>query len=251
MTILQINLHHSKAASAALLLHLAESGADVALIQEPWILGDRILGLGASKFRLCKADTTGKKRACILAKKNLNLFLLPNFSNEDHVAAAIESPNGPLRICSAYMGHDQEALPPHPLLKQLVEDSKKHKIDLIIGKCTRMYSDNGTNFIGARRSLYEMQQLLSSTHHKDHVANSLADEGIQWTFIPPRAPHWGGNIQSMYQGFWKQWHQEYLTSLQQRPKWTKATPIIKIGSVVLVKESNTPPASWHLARVIE
>ncbi|XP_070138473.1 uncharacterized protein [Drosophila bipectinata] len=31
------------------------------------------------------------------------------------------------------MGHDQEALPPHPLIKQLVEDSRKHKIDLIIG----------------------------------------------------------------------------------------------------------------------
>ncbi|XP_070138565.1 uncharacterized protein [Drosophila bipectinata] len=55
----------------------------------------------------------------------------------------------------------------------------------------------------------------------------------------------------MYQGFWKQCHQEYLTSLQQRPKWTKETPNIKIGSVVLVKESKTPPASWHLARVIE
>nr|XP_043067310.1 uncharacterized protein LOC122321445 [Drosophila bipectinata] len=66
----------------------------------------------------------------------------------------------------------------------------------IRGKCTRMYSDNGTNFIGARRSLDEMQQLLSSTQHKDHVANSLADEGIQWTFIPPRAPHWGGKWES-------------------------------------------------------
>nr|XP_043069085.1 uncharacterized protein LOC122321977 [Drosophila bipectinata] len=67
---------------------------------------------------------------------------------------------------------------------------------LIRGKCTRMYSDNGTNFIGARRSLDEMQQLLNSTQQKDHVANSLADEGIQWTFIPPRAPLWGGKWES-------------------------------------------------------
>ncbi|XP_070138626.1 uncharacterized protein [Drosophila bipectinata] len=98
----QINLHHSKAASAALLLHLAENGADVALIQEPWIRG-------ASEYRPCKADIGGKKRACILEKKNLNLFLLPNFSNEpNHVAVVI----GALR---------------------LVEDSGKQKIDLIIG----------------------------------------------------------------------------------------------------------------------
>ncbi len=59
------------------------------------------------------------------------------------------------------------------------------------------------------------------------------------------------SIRSMYQGFWKQWHQEYLTSLQQRPKWTTTTPNISIGIVVLVNESNTPPASWHLAKVID
>ncbi|KAH8313484.1 hypothetical protein KR067_006894 [Drosophila pandora] len=206
----------------------------------------------------------------------------------------------------------------------------------IRGKCNHMYTDNGTNFIGAKRSLDEMQQLLSSSQHKDQIVNTLADEGIQWTFIPPRAPHWGGkwesavrcvklhlrrvignttltyeqmrtllaqisavvnsrplcytsdtddsylspahfligrpfttipeadlghipvgrlgywqSIQSMYQGFWKQWHQEYLTSLQQRPKWTTTTPNISIGSVVLVKESNTPPSSWHLGKVID
>lgn len=35
LTLQQINLHHNKEASAALLLHLAESEGDVALIQEP------------------------------------------------------------------------------------------------------------------------------------------------------------------------------------------------------------------------
>jgi len=55
----------------------------------------------------------------------------------------------------------------------------------------------------------------------------------------------------MLQGFWKKWHQEYLTTLQQRPKWTNSTPNLSIGDVVLVKESSTPPASWHIARVME
>ncbi|EDW39491.1 GL21371 [Drosophila persimilis] len=57
--------------------------------------------------------------------------------------------------------------------------------------------------------------------------------------------------QSMYHGFWKQWHQEYLTTLQQRPKWSTSIPNISIGDAVLLKESNSPPASWHIARVIE
>jgi len=32
-----------------------------------------------------------------------------------------------------------------------------------------------------------------------------------------RLDYWQ-HLQSMYQGFWKRWHQEYLTSLQQRQK---------------------------------
>ena len=40
-----------------------------------------------------------------------------------------------------------------------------------------------------------------------------------------------------------------MTSLQHRYKWTKETPNIKIGAIVLVKDSNSPPSKWLLARV--
>jgi len=40
----QINLHHSKAASAALLTRLATGKTGVVLIQEPWIVGNNICG---------------------------------------------------------------------------------------------------------------------------------------------------------------------------------------------------------------
>ncbi|XP_044574182.1 uncharacterized protein LOC123258378, partial [Drosophila ananassae] len=203
------------------------------------------------------------------------------------------------------------------------------------GKCAQIYSDNGRNFVGARRALDEMQQLLASSQHKDRVSQTLADEGIKWVFIPPYAPHWGGKwessvrsvklhlrrvigntiltfeqmhtllaqisavvnsrplyytpdtdvtylspahlligrsfttipegdmshiqenrldywqgVQALYQGFWKRWHQEYLTTLQHRPKWGTPQPNVELGSVVLIKDSNTPPAAWPLARVI-
>jgi len=39
----QINLHHSKSASAALLLRLTEGGAHLVLVQEPWVVGARLL----------------------------------------------------------------------------------------------------------------------------------------------------------------------------------------------------------------
>ena len=43
--IIQINLHHSKAATALLCRKLAIGEMDVALIQEPWVYGDQIRGL--------------------------------------------------------------------------------------------------------------------------------------------------------------------------------------------------------------
>lgn len=53
--------------------------------------------------------------------------------NEDYVAAAIEGPSDPLTICSEYMGHDQVGPPLHILLRQLVEDSVRRKMNLLIG----------------------------------------------------------------------------------------------------------------------
>ncbi|XP_068143648.1 uncharacterized protein [Drosophila tropicalis] len=202
------------------------------------------------------------------------------------------------------------------------------------GKCSQMYSDNGRNFVGAKRALDEMVQLLASREHNDVVSKALSDQGIKWNFIPPYSPHWGGkwesavrsvklhlrrvigtnvltfeqmhtllsqiesvvnsrplctasdteiaylspahfligrtytavpedgylqiptnrlsywqHVQAMLQGFWKRWHQEYLTSLQQRPKWTTKLPNIAIGKLVLIKDSNAPPSAWLLGRV--
>ncbi|KAL7726161.1 hypothetical protein ACLKA6_002663 [Drosophila palustris] len=52
-----INLHHCKAASAALLLRLAGGGADVVLIQEPWMVCGKVSGLGSPDYKLFVANT--------------------------------------------------------------------------------------------------------------------------------------------------------------------------------------------------
>ncbi|XP_076300572.1 uncharacterized protein LOC143218889 [Lasioglossum baleicum] len=60
------------------------------------------------------------------------------------------------------------------------------------GRCQAIYSDNGTNFVGSRNELKELGILLSSRQHHDRILEVLAQEGIEWHFIPPRAPHFGG-----------------------------------------------------------
>lgn len=55
----------------------------------------------------------------------------------------------------------------------------------------------------------------------------------------------------MFHQYWKNWSNEYLTTLQSRSKWNKPTTNIKQGDIVLVKDNNLPPAKWALGRVLE
>ncbi|KAF0754754.1 DUF5641 domain-containing protein, partial [Aphis craccivora] len=46
------------------------------------------------------------------------------------------------------------------------------------------------------------------------------------------------------------WSREYLTQLQERKRWSvDKGPRIKIGSIVLVKDDNSPPLHWKLGLV--
>ncbi|XP_058839042.1 uncharacterized protein LOC131694586 [Topomyia yanbarensis] len=60
------------------------------------------------------------------------------------------------------------------------------------GRCTDLYSDNGTNFVGARNKLLEFLELQNSKQHRDKVSKFCADKGMRWHFSPPSAPHFGG-----------------------------------------------------------
>lgn len=55
-----------------------------------------------------------------------------------------------------------------------------------------IYSDNGTNFVGANNQLKELYVLFNSEKHKDLVNRYSIDHRITWNFIPPAAPHFGG-----------------------------------------------------------
>lgn len=57
--------------------------------------------------------------------------------------------------------------------------------------------------------------------------------------------------QRMFQDFWRRWSSEYLSRLQQRPKWMTKQQNFKTGDLVLLKDENLPPSKWSLGRVIE
>lgn len=57
---------------------------------------------------------------------------------------------------------------------------------------TDIYSDNGTNFKGARHKLTELEQVLQNSARNKTITDFLTGKGTQWHFIPPASPSMGG-----------------------------------------------------------
>ncbi|OXA46198.1 Gag-Pol polyprotein [Folsomia candida] len=205
------------------------------------------------------------------------------------------------------------------------------------GRPTDVYSDCGTNFVGAMNEMKDVMRLLLSKSHNDKIANYMSTDGITWHLNSPASPHFGGLweagvksikyhlrrviglqrlnfeemttaicqieailnsrpltaestdpqdlaaltpghfligapltaipepsldhikqnqlshwqlLQQLMQSFWKRWSAEYLTRLQQRPKWMAGNKKISVGELVLIKDENLPPLKWKLGRVL-
>ncbi|XP_025266081.1 uncharacterized protein LOC112638468 [Camponotus floridanus] len=58
------------------------------------------------------------------------------------------------------------------------------------GLCHEIFSDCGTNFVGADRELRELFRASSSDGRR--IALATTSDGVRWRFNPPAAPHFGG-----------------------------------------------------------
>lgn len=56
------------------------------------------------------------------------------------------------------------------------------------GLSSNIYSDHGTNFVGAKN---ELDKFLSK-HNEHEIQSSLSQDNVKWHFIPPHSPHFGG-----------------------------------------------------------
>lgn len=56
------------------------------------------------------------------------------------------------------------------------------------GSCYKMYSDNGTSFVGAEREIARAYKKWQ----QDGTVDSVAKRGTDWKFMTPGAPHQGG-----------------------------------------------------------
>ena len=59
-------------------------------------------------------------------------------------------------------------------------------------KPSLIWSDHGTNFVGASRELRELSEFLESQTTQGIISSFCSTQGISWKFIPERAPNFGG-----------------------------------------------------------
>lgn len=69
------------------------------------------------------------------------------------------------------------------------------------GKPARIFSDNGTNFIGANNELKELYTLFQSDDHIENVTSYCTEQNIKFKFIPPSAPFFGGLWEAAVKSF--------------------------------------------------
>lgn len=131
----------------------------------------------------------------------------------------------------------------------------------------RVVGDNRLTFEEFATILTQIEAVLNSrplcplTHEPDDISaltpghflvgkplTSLPELDV--TNIPEnRLTKWK-HLQAMSQHFWKRWQKEYLSELQTRIKWKQQSQnLIKVGTLVLVKNDNASPMHWQLGRV--
>lgn len=107
------------------------------------------------------------------------------------------------------------------------------------GPVSHMYSDNGTNFVGAKSQINEL----------------LTDHRIEWHMIPPRAPHFGGlwesNIKSMKLHLYRVIGSQLLTYEELLTVLTQVETILNSRPLCILSEDPHPepltPAHFIMA----
>ena len=108
------------------------------------------------------------------------------------------------------------------------------------GKPSCIWSDHGTNFVGANRELREFVSFLQQMRTQKTISEFCASQNIHWSFIPERAPHFGGLWEAAVKSMKthlrkvttdvKLTFEEYYTVLTQVEACMNSRPLVPLSS---------------------
>ncbi|XP_030767500.1 uncharacterized protein LOC115891216 [Sitophilus oryzae] len=140
--------------------------------------------------------------------------------------------------------------------------SAKHHIKRVIGNTPLTFEEFGT-FLVQIEGILNSRPLCPLTEDPEDCASLTPAHFLNGRTITSTPQHnltdvaenrlsrWQ-HIQAMVQHYWQRWQKEYLGELQTRTKWRRRfDEIIKVGSMVLIKDDNVPVLEWRLGRVTE
>ena len=108
------------------------------------------------------------------------------------------------------------------------------------GKPKLLWSDHGSNFIGAKKELKELFEFLKEQRIRNSISQFCSVEHIEWNFIPEKAPHFGGLWESAVKSMKyhirrvaanvKLTYEEYSTVLAQVEACLNSRPLVSLPS---------------------
>jgi len=157
MRVLQVNLHYSRVALAA--LSVAMRDCYVALIQEPWTYMEEIKGLKEVGGELIYSRSIPYPRTCILVKKGFQILPLMHHCSRDLTVVKIKtlSGGGPREIILslAYLPYNDDEPPPLGDLERLVTGCRANGTHLIISCDANLHHTSwGSTNINTSESLF-------------------------------------------------------------------------------------------------
>lgn len=191
LNVVQINLHHCRAAALNLQAVILSDKVDVALIQEPWQVKGQVMGLDIPGFKVLTPFSNSKVRTCIVLKDDLVFTYLSCFSNPDLTVTIIEEceeGNG-LLLAAAYLPYDSPDLPPGDDVAKLVQHCTDNRLDLVIGADANAHNicwgstDTNTRGESLLEFIASNNLVISNVGNKPTFENRLRREVLDITLI--------------------------------------------------------------------
>jgi hypothetical protein len=138
--------------------------------------------------------------------------------------------------------------------------SVKHHLHRVLGPSCPTYEELSTLIIQNEACLNSRPLTAISSSPDDlnaltpgHFLTGAALNAVPEADLLPlktgRLDRWQ-MIQQMHQQFWTRWANEYVTRLQNRPKWLQQRSNIQQDDLVIIKDERMGPQKWKLARVL-
>lgn len=137
----------------------------------------------------------------------------------------------------------------------------KHHLKRVIGSSTLIFEEMTTLLCQIEACLNSRPLVALSKNPEDlapltpghflvgHPLTTLPESGFFNHDVTPASRY--RLVTKMRDDFWRRWKSEYLSTLQPRARWHDVKDQIKVNSIVLIKDADTPPCKWPLARVID